>query len=95
MHIVTVVFEVEPKSVNAFMAEMLLQADNSLLHEPDCHQFDVCQDTQTPHRIFLYEVYSNEGAFKAHLASNHYAAFTTRTKNWITSKHVDNWERAN
>ncbi len=77
------------------MAEMLLQADNSLLLEPDCHQFDVSQDTDDHKRIFLYEVYTNQAAFQFHLASEHFAGFSTRTNEWIISKHVDTWHRSN
>ncbi|TVO77895.1 putative quinol monooxygenase [Sedimenticola selenatireducens] len=94
MFIVTVVFEIKPEKLQNFMTEMLLQADNSLLLEPDCHQFDVCQETDEPNRVFLYEVYSNEPAFQVHLASEHFATFSAHTHEWINEKTVNTWLRS-
>ncbi|MCW8974154.1 MAG: antibiotic biosynthesis monooxygenase [Sedimenticola sp.] len=93
MFIVTVVFEVKLENLDAFMSAMMIQADNSLLLESDCHQFDVCQDTDDPNHIFLYEVYTDELSFQVHLASDHFAEFSARTNDWVISKVVDTWER--
>ncbi len=43
----------------------MIQTDNSLLLESDCHQFDVCQDTADLNHIFLYEVYIDELSFRS------------------------------
>lgn len=93
MYIVTVTFKVKPAHRAAFMPAMLANASESLLQEPDCHQFDVCVSPDDPNRIFLYEVYESEGAFQAHLAMPHFKAFSQRTADWVESKAVHVYTR--
>jgi (4S)-4-hydroxy-5-phosphonooxypentane-2,3-dione isomerase len=52
-----------------------LQARNSLEKEPGCRHFDVCSDPDDRHKFFLYELYDDEAAIKAHGQTEHYAAF--------------------
>jgi quinol monooxygenase YgiN len=93
MHVVTVSFEIEGGRTREFMAAMLEQARNSLAREPDCRQFDVCVDPADRRRVFLYEIYTDQAAFQAHLESRHFRAFDRRVKNWLVSKKVEIWER--
>ena len=72
----------------AFMRLMTPNAAASLRDEPGCHQFDVCLDSTDDSRIFLYEVYEDDAAFAAHLASPHYAAFDTQSAGMILRKDV-------
>lgn len=88
---VTVEFNVHPPYVEVFDAAMLRQARNSLDREPDCHRFDVCRDPQVPERTFLYEVYTDQAAFDAHLTSEHFQQFDAEVKDWIASKKVAIW----
>ena len=94
MYVVTVEFVVWPQYVEEFHLAMQLQAGNSLTREPDCHQFDVCVDPQTRERIFLYEVYTDEAAFNAHLASTHFLDFDATVQNWVKSKAIQFWTRS-
>jgi quinol monooxygenase YgiN len=93
MYIVTVEFEVWPKHVEEFHQAVARQAYNSLTLEPDCHQFDVCLDPQDRERVFLYEVYTDDAAFKAHLASEHFAAFDATVRSWVKRKAIQYWNR--
>ena len=86
MFAVTVEFVVKMEWVDAFISRVSQQARDSLTHEDNCHIFDVCRDTKIPNRIFLYEIYTDEDAFKLHLASEHYLSFDQETKSWIESK---------
>ena len=94
MYIVTVEFVVWPKHVEAFHQAMQRQAQNSLTFEPDCHQFDVCVDPQDREKIFLYEVYTDNAAFKAHLASDHFLDFDATVRDWVKSKAIQFWVRS-
>jgi quinol monooxygenase YgiN len=93
MYIVTVEFEVWPKHVEEFHEAMAQQARNSLAREPDCRQFDVGVDPHDRERIFLYEVYTDGAAFKAHLASDHFANFDATVRNWVKRKAIQFWNR--
>lgn len=42
--------------------------------EPGCLAYDVCQDTDAPERVVVYERWRDLGAFAAHLETPHFAA---------------------
>lgn len=89
---VTVTFEVMPERAESFREAVLIQAENSVRREEKCRQFDVCADADHPGIIFLYEIYDNAAAFQEHLASDHFKAFDTMVKPWLTGKTVETWE---
>jgi len=51
------------------------QAKNALEKEPGCRYFDLCEDPSSPETFFLYELYDDEAAVKAHGEYDHYADF--------------------
>ncbi len=63
------------------------QAKNSLEKEPGCHHFDVCINPDDPHKFFLYELYEDEAAVKAHGETDHYAAFRARIDPLLESRN--------
>ncbi len=93
MYVITVLFVIREGHESAFLERMREQADNSLTHEPDCLQFDVCTDPADPKRIFLYEIYRDEAAFKHHLETDHFKAFDAAVADWTASKTVEAWHR--
>ncbi len=93
MYIVTVTFQIKPAHIAAFMPAMQANANESVLREPDCHQFDVCVAWDDPHRVFLYEVYESAEAFQAHLAAPHFNTFNALTAPWVESKTVNTYTR--
>ena len=91
MFAVTVTFQIRAKYIAPFTDAVMQQAKNSLTLEPDCHVFDVCIAEGDPTRIFLYEKYSDAGAFDQHLGSEHFKAFDALVLPWVTSKEVGRW----
>jgi len=85
---VTVAFEIKPAFVAAFRQEIVANAQASVRDEQGCRQFDVCEDSATPGRFFLYELYESRAAFDAHLASLHFARFNETTERWIVSRQA-------
>ena len=57
---------------------MLGDAQGSVQNEPGCLRFDVIQDSADPNRIWLYEVYVDQAAFKAHLQTPHFIKWRER-----------------
>jgi autoinducer 2-degrading protein len=88
MYVVIVFFEIKPAHVAAFRTAMLTNARSSLEKERGCRQFDVAEDPLLPGSFFLYEIYDDEAAFRAHLEMAHYAEFATRVEPWVASKKV-------
>ncbi len=59
--------------------------ENSMaaIQEPGCRQFDILVLDDDPNHLFLYEVYDNEAAFKAHRASEHFKKYAALTANMV------------
>ncbi|MEC8245269.1 MAG: putative quinol monooxygenase [Pseudomonadota bacterium] len=88
MYVITVDFEIDPARIEEFLPLMKANAASSVSDEPGCHLFEVCQDPEAPHRIFLYELYDDRAAFEAHLASTHFKAFDAATADMLLAKSV-------
>lgn len=91
---VTVLFRVKEDHVEAFREAVLKQAGNSLTHEPQCRQFDVCFDSEQPQDVFLFEVYDNAEAFAAHRQTPYFAEFAATVADWVESKDLRTWSVA-
>ncbi|WP_271408879.1 putative quinol monooxygenase [Pseudomonas sp. Q1-7] len=63
-----------PGSLEAFMDAMAVNAAASVRDEPGCLVFDVLQDRSDPELVWLYEVYTDEAAFEAHMRTAHFLA---------------------
>jgi autoinducer 2-degrading protein len=88
MYVVTVEFEISETQLGAFMPLMRENALLSRTTEHGCRQFDVCTDPKRPSFVFLYELYDDRAAFKAHMATQHFKSFDAATTAMIISKQV-------
>jgi (4S)-4-hydroxy-5-phosphonooxypentane-2,3-dione isomerase len=95
MFAVVVTIRVQPIEWEAFLRLMQANAKASLADEPGCHHFDVCQDAQRPNEVFLYELYTDQDAFKAHLQAPHYLSFNDATAPMISEKIVQTYMQVN
>lgn len=66
--------QLKPGSLEAFMEAMRINAAASVRDEPGCLVFDVLRDRSDPDRVWLYEVYTDEAAFEAHMRTPHFLA---------------------
>lgn len=74
MYTLFVTLDVHPDKLDEFVEAISVNAEASLRDEPDCLVFDVHQDVENPTRFYLYEVYTDEDAFRvAHRNAPHYA----------------------
>ena len=90
-YVVTVVFRAKPGHREDFRREMIANATASRTREPGCRQFDVCEAPDGT--IFLYEIYDDEAAFKAHLGTGHFLKFDATVKPWLEHKQVTTLRR--
>lgn len=93
MYVVCVTFRIKDECIDQFMPLMTRNAKASLAEEEQCRQFDVCFEERDPTRVFLYELYDNEAAFKAHLAAPHFKEFDAAVSNMIADKKVQIFTR--
>ena len=57
--------------------------------EPGCREFRPFRDVADPAHFYLYEIYDDTEAFKAHLATDHVAHFFTEVAQHSTSDGGD------
>jgi len=86
-YVVTVAFDIAAGKLPSFLPLMIENAEASR-REPGCRRFDVCRERQRSDTVFLYEIYDDEAAFKAHLETSHYKAFATATGDMIAGRRV-------
>ena len=88
MFVVCVEFEIDLGHTDVFLAAVRANAEQSFYQEAGCQQFDVCQDTQFPNSVFLYEVYDDEAAFETHKLTPHYGSFNQVTGGIVANKSI-------
>lgn len=92
LYAVVVVFKVRPEHWNELRSAILANASASLEFEPGCHTFDVCEDAARS-EIFLYELYADAAAFRAHLNTAHFNQFNELTKPWIETRNIRTYDK--
>lgn len=86
MYIIVVTILIKEGHNEEYIEAMLENARGSVNNEPGCHRFDVIQDGGDPNRIWLYEIYDDEAAFKAHTQAPHYFKWRDTVKDWMDEK---------
>jgi len=81
-------FDVVPQHLDEFKTALFKNARTSVATEPGCFRFDVLDSAAVPARIHLYEIYADESAFKAHLATEHFKVFDKLAAVWLEHKNV-------
>ncbi len=77
--------DVKPECSEDFLVATRDNHFNSL-QEPGCLRFDVLRDTVAPNTFYLYEVYTDENAAKAHKATEHYARWNRTVAGLMASE---------
>ena len=72
MYSIFVTINIKPGHTDEFIEASHGDAQGSTRDEPGCFRFDMNQDAEIPSRFYLYEVYRDEEAFKAHLETPHF-----------------------
>lgn len=86
--VVVVFFEAKAAHVADFKQAIMINAKASVDDEPGCRQFDVAQPPDDDASFFLYEIYDDEDAFKAHVATPHFKLFDELSAPWVKDKKV-------
>ena len=88
MHVVVVIVSVRPEMLEEFERALLDNARESVMHDPGCLRFDVCQELDDPTRWVLYEVYEAPEAHAAHRQAAHFLAYDRVAARAVTQKVV-------
>jgi quinol monooxygenase YgiN len=88
MHIVLILVTVKPELLDEFERALLLNARESVAHDPGCLRFDVSQQQDDPSRWVVYEVYNSPDAHAAHRQSPHFLAYDAVASRALVDKTV-------
>jgi quinol monooxygenase YgiN len=86
-YINTVDLDIVPDQMGKFI-ELARENGASSIKEPGCREFNISVLDGNPNRVFVYEVYDDDAALRAHLNSDHFKKFIAATANMITGRNV-------
>ncbi len=79
-------FKLKAGQRDAFVDRVRQHSEICLDKEPGCLQFDVLVPTDGGDRAFLYEVYADQAAIDAHMATPHMAEYRRDTDPMIVER---------
>jgi autoinducer 2-degrading protein len=88
MYAIMVQIDIKPEHREAFIAAACGHAQRARQNEPGTVRFDVIGDSANPNRIFLYEAYADEDAFRAHGQAASIAQFRAQTQGWAEATNL-------
>jgi (4S)-4-hydroxy-5-phosphonooxypentane-2,3-dione isomerase len=78
----------KPESRERCLALIQENAAASRRLEKGCRRFDVCVPRDGSPRVFLYEIYDDEAAFKAHQETPHFKSFIAASDPYIQERRI-------
>ena len=82
MKALLVTIYMKPEHRERLLAELRSDAYGSERHEPGCLMFNIAQDDADPNVLHLFEVYRDDAAVDAHVATPHFQRFAEATREW-------------
>ena len=83
MKALVVTIQIKQGHRDAFVKELLLDAQGSVEKEPGCLFFHVVQDDNDPNCVHLYEVYRDSESIDAHRNMPHYVKWRSAVSEWF------------
>lgn len=80
--------EVDPARCTDFAAAAARIAAAALRTEPGCLALLSAADADAPNRFTIFEIYRDEAAYQAHLATPHFQAFRASTDTIVLSRRL-------
>jgi quinol monooxygenase YgiN len=77
-------FEIAPGRMEEFLPLLLAHRDRCLKDEPGTLRFEVLRPRNEENSVLLYEVYSDDAAFKVHWDGAHVARMRAETDGMVT-----------
>jgi (4S)-4-hydroxy-5-phosphonooxypentane-2,3-dione isomerase len=77
--------DIVPAEMEKYL-EAIKENGAASVKEPGCRQFDILVQASDPNHVFLYEVYENEAAYKAHRETEHFKKYAAATANMVAKR---------
>jgi (4S)-4-hydroxy-5-phosphonooxypentane-2,3-dione isomerase len=85
MYVNAVDLDIVPAERENFLAA-LKENGAAAAKEPGCLRFDILNLASDPNHFFLYEVYQNEAALKAHRETDHFKKFIAAASKMVAKR---------
>lgn len=80
--------EIDPAQLGMFMSALKEVTETSVRVEPGVLAIYSCEEKDNRSKLRFFEMYTDETAFKAHIASPHFQKYVAMTKNMIFSQKL-------
>ena len=80
--------EIDPAQLVGFTAAVKEEMEISVRVEPGVLAIYAVAERDNPAKLRFFEMYADEAAFKAHIASPHFQKFRTTTKDMVVSRKL-------
>jgi quinol monooxygenase YgiN len=80
--------EINPSQLGAYTAAVKEEMETSVRVEPGVLAIYAVADKENPSKLRFFEMYADEGAYHAHVASPHFRKYFDATKAMITSRRL-------
>ncbi|WP_421590822.1 putative quinol monooxygenase [Shinella sp. M27] len=77
--------EIDPAEIDAYKALLAEEIEASVRLEPGVLMLHAVSIDETPEKVRLLEVYADEAAYQAHLATPHFLKYKTLTASMVRS----------
>jgi len=80
--------EIDPAQLGPYTAAVREEIGTSVRQEPGVLAIYAVADKDNPSKLRFFEIYADDAAYRAHLASPHFRKYVETTKDMITSKRL-------
>jgi (4S)-4-hydroxy-5-phosphonooxypentane-2,3-dione isomerase len=87
LEIHAVEYDVVPDQIDKFLAAVKENAVASV-KEPGCRQLDIAVAQNDPNHVYIFEVYDNAAAAKAHTETDHFKKYKAATAGMTTKREA-------
>src|ERR1700730_18246910 len=87
MFVNAVDLDIVPAEREKFLAA-ITENGMASVKEPGCRRFDILNLASDPNHFFLYEIYDNEAALKAHRETAHFKKYAATAANMVARREA-------
>jgi quinol monooxygenase YgiN len=80
--------EIDPAQLEAYKAAVKEEMETSVRVEPGVLAIYAVAEKDAPTKLTFFEIYADEAAYRAHIASPHFRKYFETTKDMITSRRL-------
>jgi quinol monooxygenase YgiN len=80
--------EIDPARLDAYTAAVKEEMETSVQVEPGVLAIYAVAEKENPSKLRFFEMYADDAAYRAHIASPHFRKYFETTKEMITSRRL-------